>query len=83
MKNQQFFIPTSPTQTSLHSHRRGLEAYNFGFKENSDCTICVAKTKEFLFLHMQIVGFLMLWLILCLVCTRIVIMSAILSELDK
>ena len=34
-----------PTQTKLYSHRRGLEARNFGFRKKRDCTICVAKTK--------------------------------------
>ena len=33
-----------PTQTGLYSHRRWLEALNFGFKKR-DCTIRVAKTK--------------------------------------
>ena len=34
-----------PTQTRLCSHRRWLEAWNFGFSKQRDCTICVAKTK--------------------------------------
>ena len=33
------------TQTSLYSHRRRLEAWNFGFMKKRECTICVAKTK--------------------------------------
>ena len=35
-----------PTQTGLYSHRRWLEAYNFGFRKKRDCTIRVAKTKS-------------------------------------
>ena len=35
----------SLTQTGLFSHRRWLEAGNFGFRKYSNCTICVAKTK--------------------------------------
>ena len=34
-----------PTQTGLCSHRRWLEAWNFGFREKRKCTIQVAKTK--------------------------------------
>ena len=34
-----------PTQTGLYSHRRWLEAPNFGFRKKMDCTICVTKTK--------------------------------------
>ena len=34
-----------PTQTGLCSHRRWLEACNFGFSKTKDCTIYVAKTK--------------------------------------
>ena len=34
-----------PTQTRLYRHRRWLEARNFGFRKNRDCTIRVAKTK--------------------------------------
>ena len=34
-----------PTQTGLYSHRRWLEALNFGFTKERDCTIRVAKTK--------------------------------------
>ena len=34
-----------PTQTDLYSHRRWVEAGNFGFRKQSNCTICVAKTK--------------------------------------
>ena len=33
------------TQTSLYSHRIRLEAWDFGFKKDRDCTICVGKTK--------------------------------------
>ena len=32
------------TQTGLYSHRRKLEAWNFGFRKKRDCTLCVAKT---------------------------------------
>ena len=34
-----------PTQTGLYSHRRRLEAGNFGFRKKRDCTIRVGKTK--------------------------------------
>ena len=34
-----------PTQTGLFSHWRWLEAWNFGFRKQRDCTIQVAKTK--------------------------------------
>ena len=34
-----------PTQTRLYSQRRWLEACDFVFRKNRDCTICVAKTK--------------------------------------
>ena len=33
------------TKIGLNSHRRWLEAWNFGFRKKRDCTICVAKTK--------------------------------------
>ena len=33
-----------PTQTRLYSHRRWLEALNFGLRKKRDCTIYVAKT---------------------------------------
>ena len=33
------------TQTGLYSHRRWLEAWNFQFRKQTDCTIYVAKTK--------------------------------------
>ena len=33
------------TQTGMYSHRRWLEAWNFGFRKFRDCTIRVAKTK--------------------------------------
>ena len=34
-----------PTQTGLYSHRRWLEAGNFGLRKKRDSTIRVAKTK--------------------------------------
>ena len=34
-----------PTQTGLYSHRRRLEALNFGLRKKRDCTMRVAKTK--------------------------------------
>ena len=34
-----------PTQTSLYSHRKRLEAGNFGFRKKRNCTIRVVKTK--------------------------------------
>ena len=34
-----------PTQTGLCSHRRWLEAWNFGFRKKRKCTIQVAKNK--------------------------------------
>ena len=34
-----------PTQTGLYSHRRWLEAGNFGFRKKRDCSIYVAKAK--------------------------------------
>ena len=40
------------------SHRKELEAGNFGFKKKN-CTIRRAKTKALISSHMQIVGFLM------------------------
>ena len=33
------------TQTELYSHRKGLEAWIFGFKKKRNCTIREAKTK--------------------------------------
>ena len=36
---------TGQTQTGLYSHRRRLEASNFGYKRKRECTISVAKTK--------------------------------------
>ena len=36
---------SGPTQTGLYSHRRWLEACNFGFRKKKDCTIYAAKTK--------------------------------------
>ena len=35
----------SPTQTGLYSHRRWLEAGNFRFRKERNCTIHGAKTK--------------------------------------
>ena len=32
-------------QSGLYSHRRRLQAQNFGFKKKGDITICVMKTK--------------------------------------
>ena len=43
-ENQQFGFRPGPTQTRLYSHRRWLEAGNFGFRKWRNCTICVAKT---------------------------------------
>ena len=34
-----------PTQIGLYIHKIWLEAWNFGFRKKSDCTIRVAKTK--------------------------------------
>ena len=34
-----------PTQTGLYSHRRRLEALNFTFRKQRNCTIYVVKTK--------------------------------------
>ena len=34
-----------PTQTGLYSHGRWLEAGNFRFRKNRNCTIRLAKTK--------------------------------------
>ena len=45
MRIQQFGFPPGPTQTGLCSHRRRLEAWNFGFTKKRDCTIRVAKAK--------------------------------------
>ena len=60
-ENQQCGFRTGLTQTSLYSHRRLLEAQNFGFRRKRNCTIHVAKTKALIsfavFLHRQIVGF--------------------------
>ena len=44
-ENQQFWFRPGLTQIGLSSHRRWLEAGNFGFKKKRDCTIGVAKTK--------------------------------------
>ena len=44
-ENQQFGFWPGPTQTGLYSHRRWLEAGNFGFRKKRNCTIRVAKTK--------------------------------------
>ena len=38
------FLP-SLTQIGLYSHKRWLDAWNFGFRKWRDCTIYVAKTK--------------------------------------
>ena len=46
MRKQPFFgIRPGSTQTGLYSHRRGLEAWNSGFRKNRNYTIRVAKTK--------------------------------------
>ena len=34
-----------PTQTGLYSHRRWIEAENFGFRKQGNCTIRLVKTK--------------------------------------
>ena len=34
-----------PTQTRLYNHTRWLDALNFVFRKQRDCTIYVAKTK--------------------------------------
>ena len=34
-----------PTQTGLYSHRKWLEAWNFVFRKERDCTVRVAKMK--------------------------------------
>ena len=34
-----------PTQTRLYSHRRWLDAWNFGFEKEMNCAIYVVKTK--------------------------------------
>ena len=44
-KNQQCGFPPGQTQTNLCSHRRWLEARNFGFRKYRNCSICAAKTK--------------------------------------
>ena len=45
MRKSVFWVSGSQTQTRLHSHRRWIEACNFGFEKLKDCTIFVAKTK--------------------------------------
>ena len=67
-----------PTRSGLYSHKKWLEAWNFGFRKWRDCTIRLAKTKALisfavtaswsasLFSHMQNFGFLMTRLILFL-----------------
>ena len=45
MENQQCGFRPGPTQIDLYSHRKELEASNFGFKKKRNCTIRVAKTK--------------------------------------
>ena len=42
-KTNNFSFRPGPTQTGLYSHRRWLEAGNFGFRKRN-CTILVAKT---------------------------------------
>ena len=64
MRNQQFGFRPGLTQNGLYSHRRWLEAGNFGFRKKRNCTIRVAKTKVPLFLPLQIVGFPMGQLVL-------------------
>ena len=43
-ENRSSGFPTNLTQTDLYSHRSRLEARNFGFKKERNCTIRVAKT---------------------------------------
>ena len=40
-----FGVSDQMNKTGLYSHRRWLEAGNFGFRKNRNCTIPVAKTK--------------------------------------
>ena len=47
---------TDLTQTSLYSHRRRLEAWNFGFKKKRDCFICLEKTKALIICAKIIIG---------------------------
>ena len=44
-KTYNFGFRPGPTQTELHSHRKWLEAGNFGCRKKKNCTIHVAKTK--------------------------------------
>ena len=44
-KNGLLGLRTGLTQTGLYSHRRLLDASNFGFRKKRNHTICVAKTK--------------------------------------
>ena len=44
-ENHRSGLRPGPTQTRLYSHRRWIEAWNFGFRKQRDCTIYVAKTK--------------------------------------
>ena len=45
VENQQFGFQQGLTQTGLYSHKRFLEAGNFGLRKKRNCTIRVAKTK--------------------------------------
>ena len=45
MKSNNLGFRPGLTQTSLYSHRKGLEALNVEFKKKKNCTIRVAKTK--------------------------------------
>ena len=44
-KTKQFGFQPGSTQIRLYSHKRWLEAWNFGFKKKRGCTIRVAKAK--------------------------------------
>ena len=44
-KSNNLGFPPGPIQTRLYSHRRWLEAGNFGFRKKRYCTLRVAKTK--------------------------------------
>ena len=39
------WFPNRSDTNRLYSHRKWLEAGNFGFRKLRNCTICVAKTK--------------------------------------
>ena len=43
MRKPTFWFPPGPTQTKLYSHKRWLEAGNFGLRKKRDFTIYVAK----------------------------------------